>query len=328
MFSKLVDILNDLRPKQLLIISAFIALIMFVIAYGVLTLLSKPDPSEVQIKTVKPIENTVTVVAASMDIAPRTIIKENMVQLKEVSAELVPEGAIKDVAEVLNAPARSDIFNGDVITEQKIYKSIAQAGFVGSIPADCRAVSINVSDVTGVAGFAKPGDYVDLMLVEKDKNSATTSVLLQNILLLSINQSMTNNDNKKDNDNETANTSAIENPSIATFALKPDEALQLISASKLGEIYLMLRPFNPKDMYVDEYDYTMNSINAPPVASRNYNSAPPATSSPAVPAQKANVPPLPVVPSANSTPVSSNGQTKNFEIIQGDKIIQGSDNRK
>ena len=328
MFSKLLNILNDMRPRQILMLSGGVAVVIFAVVFSFLSLWKNTEqPSEEAVTVNKPVSEMVNVVAAKSDIQPRTMIKENMVQLKEVSAELVPEGAIKNVSEVLNTPARTTIFAGDVITNQKIYADMSQAGFVGAIPADCRAVSIDVNGVTSVDGFAKPGDYVDLLLVEKDDKSATTNVLLQNILLLSINQNMSANNNSTEG-NENSNTTAISNPSIATLALKPEEALQLISASKLGEIYLMLRPFKPKDMYVDSLEYTAVSSNA----QQSYNEPTPAVpAQPAQPAVSATVP-LPVanVPSANPPiPLQPNRlEEKKIEIIQGDQIVQKREDKK
>ena len=327
MFSKLLNILNDMPPRQILMLSGGVAVVIFAVVFSFLSFWKNTEqPAEEAVTVNKSVSEMVNVVAAKSDIPPRTMIKDNMVQLKEVSAELVPEGAIKNVSEVLNTPARTTIFAGDVITNQKIYADMSQAGFVGAIPADCRAVSIDVNGVTSVDGFAKPGDYVDLLLVEKDDKSATTNVLLQNILLLSINQNM--NAGTSSEGNENSNTTAISNPSIATLALKPEEALQLISASKLGEIYLMLRPFKPKDMYVDDLEYTAVSSNA----QQSYNEPAPAVpAQPVQPAVSATVPlPVASVPSTNPPiPLQPNRlEEKKIEIIQGDQIVQKREDKK
>ena len=128
-------------------------------------------------------------------------------------------------------------------------------------------------------------------------------------------------------DGENSNTTAIDNPSIATLALKPDEAMQLISATKLGEIYLMLRPFKPTDMYVDEFEYiatassaVQNSVETPPPQAassiQNFN-----------PAVNSNVPfPVTNLPVNSNTAanVKNNVSTSRIEIIQGDKVSQNA----
>ena len=241
MFTKLMDKINDMRPNQLLALAAVCGLLMFGLFFGILSAMNNEPQPVTETKEVAKIE-TVKVVVAKQNIPVRTRIQESMLQLKEMPETAVPEGAIKDFSTILNEPARVTIFAGDVLTQQKLFGERREDGFLGTIPPECRAVSISVNNITGVAGFAKPGDFVDLLLVEKDNYSATTEILLQNVQLLSINQSMSAS--------SVDGSEAINNPTIATLALRPAEALKVIAAAKLGEIYLTLRPFKPQNMYV------------------------------------------------------------------------------
>ena len=260
MFLKLFNWLNDLKPRELLILAGFVFCLMFAVIYFFLSWWTIKDE---KVEEVTPVVAMRTIITAKSDIPPLTVIKSEMLQTKEVPEELAPADAITDMSKILNATAKAEIFDGDVITERKLLTDLKQLTFVGSIPPDCRAVSIGVSEATGVDGFAKPGDKVDLLLVETDEGkSATTNILLQDVLLLSINKNM--NKKSESNVDGTITTAAIENPSIATFALRPDEVLKLLSASKLGEIYLMLRPTNPTEDYLQSDGYTINSINTPP----------------------------------------------------------------
>ena len=120
-----------------------------------------------------------------------------------------------------------------------------------------------------------------------------------------------------------SNTTAISNPSIATFALRPEEALKLISASKLGEIYLMLRPFKPRDMYIDDIAYSASSVNATPVNPSQENK-PTVVEQPPVAVEPE---PAPVVPQVEESPIvpfedNTPPKPKKIEIIQGDQIVQ------
>ena len=52
-----------------------------------------------------------------------------------------------------------------------------------------KAVTIRVNDVEGVAGFVLPGDHVDVVLTqERDKDTATNDVVIQNARVLAIDQ--------------------------------------------------------------------------------------------------------------------------------------------
>ena len=312
LFSRILDYLNNLNVRQVLMLAGIAAVLMFVVLYIFLTKFASVENENVTPTTITvEVPQVSTVVVAKSDIAPRVTISENMVEVKEVPADSVPSGAITSLSEVLDKPARINILAGDIITKRKLYLSSEQSGFVGAIPPDCRAVSINVNNVTGVAGFAKPGDYVDLLLVEKNDSTATTSIILQNILLLSVNQNMDRNEIETDNEGGKNSNAAISSPSIATLALRPQEALKLVSAAKLGDIYLMLRPSKPTDMYVDSIDYTLISSNAPP--KKEETSTPVAPPQPVEPAKPVETPP------ANTTP--------KFEIIYGDEVVSDDDKK-
>ena len=301
--SKILNYLNNLNVRQVLALAGIAAILMFIVIYVFLT--SFIAEKEVAVKKVEvELPRLETVVVAKSDIAPRTLIHEGMLQTKEVPVGDVPSGAFTLIEDVVDHPARITILAGDVITKRKLYLDTEQAGFVGAIPPDCRAISINVNNITGVAGFAKPGDYVDLLLVENDNSVATTTIILQNILLLSINQTMDRNEIEKDDDGTKNPNAAVNSPSIATLALRPNDALKLVSAAKLGDIYLMLRPSRPLDMYVGEINYTLNSANKPPK-----QETPPPISEVQKPIEN------PVEePSADTTP--------KFEIIYGADIVQ------
>ena len=167
MFTKLTNMINDMRPRQLIALAAMCGVLMFGLFYITLKLSSGEETPLPVSEEAAPVE-MVKVVVAKQNIPVRTRIQESMLQVKELPATAVPEGAIKDMSAILNEPARVSIFAGDVLTQQKLFGERSDEGFLGTIPPDCRAVSISVNNITGVAGFAKPGDYVDLLLVEND----------------------------------------------------------------------------------------------------------------------------------------------------------------
>lgn len=220
----------------------------------------------------KPQTNLVQVVAAKQDIPERTVVKEDMLKVVEVPSELVPEGAFHDVADAVDHPTSTAIQQGDIMTSRKVYVDIRMAGFTGIIPPDCRAVTIPINDVTGVSGFAHPGDYVDIMVITGTKeNGINGRIILQDVLLLGINRTAdlsntpTGDSSKKDGDKKddasAANIGSIntkassDTMATATVALKPADALKLAAESQEGTLYLVLRPFKPRDMYTFDTDY-------------------------------------------------------------------------
>ncbi|ORU01099.1 SAF domain protein [Anaerovibrio sp. JC8] len=251
-----------------------------------------------------------TIIVAATDIAPRTLIQSNMLTTREIPVELAPEDAITDVKDIVGKPARIQILRDDFITDRKVLMDIKMAGFTGLIPPDCRAISVGINDVTGISGFAKPGDYVDVMVVSGSGNDAriTSNIILQNILLLAINRTPMNSQrnvvtppannegNSGSNNNNSSNSvlpSQTTQPAssamaTATLAVSPRDAMELIAAAQSGTIYLVLRPYKPRDTFTTTTEYTKVTNKA--TTPQNGKQPAPAAGGSAPPAQAAPAP--------------------------------------
>ncbi len=301
---KLKKLTEKLSYRHYLILLGVGCVALFFLLFSTL---SRMDDKVEEQQAVRPI-NTVQVVVAAQDIPQRAVVKKAMLKMVEVPEELVPAGALTDMESVLDHPASVMIQQGDVLTDKKVYVDIRMAGFPGMIPADCRAISVPITDVTGVAGFAKPGDYVDVMLINNQNSSRVEGeILLQNVLLLGVNKKAENadaqatasnnnekdkkDDSKKEGQKKGGNVQASEEAmATATFALAPEEALKLAVASSQGTIYLVLRPVKPRDMFVLDTSYYQLKSNAPAAPTPSATPAPAAASSvpSVVPAAGAN----------------------------------------
>lgn len=259
------EFLDKITYRQWVVAAAVVSVLLGLMVYFAM---SGDDEKVVE----KPQTNLVQVVAAKQDIPERTVVKEDMLKVVEVPSELVPEGAFHDVADAVDHPTSTAIQQGDIMTSRKVYTDIRMAGFTGIIPPDCRAVTIPINDITGVSGFAHPGDYVDIMIITGTKeNGINGRIILQDVLLLGINRTAdlpntpTGDSSKKDGDKKddtsaqnvgSVNTKASSDTmATATVALKPADALKLAAVSQEGTLYLVLRPFKPRDMYTFDTDY-------------------------------------------------------------------------
>ena len=280
---KLSTIMERLTPRQLLIICGVVALLIFLLIYFTLTRLTAekpkpapaPAPKQVQVKDV-------TIVTAKTSIPERTLIKEEMLSLRTVPSNKVPNGALMSTTDAVGRPTRVPINPGEVITNRKVFASILDMGLSGRIPPNCRAITVGISDVTGVAGFAQPGDYVDVLLISSqvENNKVVSEMILQNVLLLAINKqvedqnSASAQNNAKNNKGQNQKTSGqpkvTGQPAMATMALVPEDALKLAAKAQLGQIYLVLRPYRPSNGVSDDTYYSVTKasgkmpVTAPP----------------------------------------------------------------
>ena len=316
---RLRDMTEKLNYRQLLFLAFLASCLLGVFVYVSLSHVGVGDKPEQQ--PVAQQVNTRKVVVANGDIPQRAIIRESMLKVVDVPESMVPAGAADDMKKFINLPASVFIQKGDVVTSQKVYTDPKMAGFPGIIPADCRAFSIGISDVTGVAGFARPGDYVDVMLIKNKSSNGRLSgeIILQNVMLLGINKSAnppkvaapadeqdkSGGEKKKDKKEEQNNgnvQASEESMATATLALTPEESLQLAVAMQEGHIYLTLRPLHPRDMFVLKTDYSIISNDTPAPAAPQQQTSPAANA-------KANAP----VAAAEPAPVYESS----IEVIRG-----------
>lgn len=345
MFTKVIRVLNSLverfTPRQLLAGAAAIGLLVVLMVYGTLTHIE----SSMKVAQPKPV-NLTKVVVAKTNIPRGAIIQKDMLKVKEFVADSLPKGTAKDVAEFINLPTKMEIFEGDILTTEKVYTDARQAGFIGMIPEDCRAVTIPINNVTGIAGLLKAGDRVDIILLLNSDGGTKSTVLMQNVLLLSVNRDAEQNlaggkettapqetslDAESvgtENPNEESmaesvvrNVMGVRRPptgggvGTATLALHPDEITRVIAASTIGRLYLALRPLKPRgdSMFIRETDYyTATNSSAPPATKAP--PTPPVPVIPNAPPQGSQLPPpnLPVIPGGKSPAPKEDA----FEIIQ------------
>lgn len=267
---KLSTIMERLTPRQLLLACGVVALLIFLLIYFTLTKLTAPKPQPQQPKPVTQTQQIrdVKVVTAKTSIPERTLIKEEMLSLTTMPSNKVPNGALMRTTDLVGRPSKVAIGAGEVITTQKVFASIMDMGLSGRIPPECRAITVGISDVTGVAGFAQPGDYVDVMLVSSqvENNKVVSEMILQNVLLLAINKQVENGSNaptqnnanaKGQNATVTGQPKVTGNPAMATMALLPEDALKLAAKAQLGQIYLVLRPYRPANGVSDDTYYSV-----------------------------------------------------------------------
>jgi pilus assembly protein CpaB len=314
---KISGAIERMSPRKLLLLCGLAAILVFMVIYFILSSIfsdkKEPQPQAAAM---------VPVIEASRDIEPQTVITEDMVKAVDVSSNLVPSGALTDKNAVVGKKAGTTILSGDVITVRKL--SQKAGGFVGLIPEGMRAVSFSVNDVTGVSGFAKPGDKVDILLVTSREgvDRITSKILLKDVLILAVNKSSGQPQPQPQNTDKngkgvpdgsaprqtSSSTASIGTPSVVTVALTPYDAAKLIASTQIGQLQMLLRPSNDEgDHYVGYYVIPLPKAEAPQPAPQPVYAAPQPASAPAV-------------------SISSGGAPSGFsgiEVIRGTNVSRG-----
>ena len=184
-----------------------------------------------------------TVIVAKNDILPKTTITADMVKEISVPKDYIQPNALQDKKKVVGSISREALITGQQITTRNLVIAGKTTGFTGLIPKDKRAMTVAVTEESGVAGFTKPGDFVDVIVTidQKELGEPVSKTILQNLQVLAYNRDVEINEGIT-----TANKGAAAPTSktnTVTLAVNPLEAVQLALGDEKGKIRLALRPF-------------------------------------------------------------------------------------
>ena len=196
------------------------------------------------------------VVVAATDILPGTAIEENMIAETEVPLKFLQPGAFSSIRDAVGQVPAVPIPEGGQVTGT----SMTGVGRTLStkIPRGRRAVSVAVSDVTGVSSLVRPNNYVDVLATLKlgtapGSNDQRTFVMtvFQNVLVLAVGQDMGEVRERSEDDAGPLGGNQSETFATVTLALSPQQVQDLILAQDVGDVSLSLRSFREGEQPVE-----------------------------------------------------------------------------
>lgn len=191
-----------------------------------------------------------TVVMAKKAIGEMEPINETHMEFQEMPIEFVPPGAVQDPNEIIGMVALVSFRKGEPILKNKVTRPSPLTGISLQISPGKRAVTIPVSEMSGVAKLLKPGDRIDLIgavSVGTGENKQTeVKPIMQNIPILATGTRIQNElpvlyeKNKKGNEVIIRNLTRDTKYSNVTLEVTPLQAQKII--------YILNQ--NPKDLTI------------------------------------------------------------------------------
>ncbi len=166
---------------------------------------------------------------------------------------------------------RTSLLRGEAVIDTKLAPLGTTGGLFAGIGEGRRAMTVRVNDVIGVAGFALPGNYVDILVNtqrDSDNNAARdkqiSKIVLERILVLSVAQDVDRDETKP----------RVVN--AVTLEVTPKRAEKLDLARRVGSLSLVLR--NQMDPQAASTEGAMKSSlldeRVPPLAQHKFISSP------------------------------------------------------
>ncbi|MCB1387382.1 MAG: Flp pilus assembly protein CpaB [Nitratireductor sp.] len=176
---------------------------------------------------------TTTVVVADAALSFGDTLDADKLRLISWPKDSMPEGAFTSIEDVIGGGQRrvlKAIARNEPLLAAKLSGEDGRASLSGIIAEGMRAVTIPVDTVKGVGGFVQPGDRVDIVFSQRDRQSGeqTAKIIMENVKVLTIDQQ----------------ADTVASPQIAkTVTLETDTegAQKLALASEVGRLSLLLR---------------------------------------------------------------------------------------
>ncbi len=175
------------------------------------------------------------VVVARTEISLGQRLAPEMLKLVDWPQNSLPPGAHVSTEKLDGRVLKAGLQRGEPVLEAKLAPQGTQGGLSAVISEGKRAITVRVNDVIGVAGFALPGNYVDIIVntqkdgerVNHDQN--ISKIVLEKILVLAVAQEVSRDETRP----------RVVN--AVTLEVTPEEAEKIDLARSVGSLSLVLR---------------------------------------------------------------------------------------
>src|SRR5512135_2291689 len=172
------------------------------------------------------------VMVATRDLDLGTRLTPDMMQAVPWPKESVPPGAFDSPDKLATRVVRTNVLKGEPILDAKLAPIGASGGLSSVIKEGTRAMTVGVNEIVGVAGFALPGNYVDILVNtqdEKARSQQVSKIVLEHVLVLAVAQQATRD------------TTKPQVVSAVTLEVTPEQAEKIDLARSVGTLTLVLR---------------------------------------------------------------------------------------
>ncbi|MDP4120102.1 MAG: Flp pilus assembly protein CpaB [Bacillota bacterium] len=199
------------------------------------------------------------VVVANVDIPSNTLITQSMVKIEKIPNGATVPSYCSDIKSVVGMVATDKIIAGEQVSRSRL-GAIGNATSVGlsyELPNGMRAITISVDTNSGVGGYIKTNDNIDIIqiLAEKQSNGTTAQVpsyLCQKVKVIKVGTSDQNQvvaaqpqSTSSDGSTSSAQNQTVQSPSnyqSLTLLVTTKQALAINYALVTGQIRITLRP--------------------------------------------------------------------------------------
>lgn len=182
----------------------------------------------------------VEVYVAATELKYGQILTKEDVKIIEWPLKSIPETAFTKAEDIFGDENETDtrivirvVDPGEIILSTKVTNLGEDAGVASRLAKGMRAFTINVDVASGVSGFLRPGDKIDIYWTgEVERGSTVTKLIMDGISLIAIDQTS----------GEVSSAATV--AKTVTVAVSPKTVASLAQAQSTGKLLLSLRGVN------------------------------------------------------------------------------------
>lgn len=114
----------------------------------------------------------VTVVTAVDTIPAYTEIVDSMLEYTALPSEYVHQDAILSKEDILGGITSSEIIMGEQVLSDRVVMDENAASLSYQVDENMRGITIPITEVTGIAGYAEKGDRIDILVSYTEDNAS------------------------------------------------------------------------------------------------------------------------------------------------------------
>jgi pilus assembly protein CpaB len=197
----------------------------------------------------------VNVVLADRDVAAGEQLDSSAIAVSQIVADTAPKDTFSDTDDVVGRVAAVSMVKGEAIVESLLAPKGSLAGLQAVIPPGMRAITIDVNEVSGVAGYITPGCRVDILQTVHGDNlngQLVSRCLVQDVPVTAVGVRATGGEVSTDL------------PHSVTLLVTPHQAELIELASNNGRPRLVLRSARD-DQIQDMKPVTFSDLTGGPV---------------------------------------------------------------
>lgn len=235
--------------------AVFLLVSLFAAALAALVIFTVIRNFQDQLREVSAPPDLEKIVVAKRTMWPGETIMDEDLETKEFPPDFIPSDVVlttRDLA--VNRVPTERILVNEFIRTERLARPEAGRGLPAIVPQGMRAISLNISGGSAVAGFLNPGNYVDVLVTAGEP--VATRTLFQAVTVLAVNDRLGARVELDEEGKAKGKKKRKIAPSV-TVAVTPDMAEKLTHAHVQGSVTMTLR--NDIDVKQEEEDLGINT---------------------------------------------------------------------